>query len=267
MKFSRYLLCLLMLVLSACTPPPQVVNYAVSSESPFVCCRTIRYSTWNFTNLRASSVPGDSVVVLLIGGDIPARCENGAEVGIEVANNSARDIYIPISNELEGENIKLYPWRLFYVSGGPVRVARQIQYNDLVEREDARLRFFRLPKGKEVVLRGIIPQRWLCSTPTEVPEYYLQAELNPTLYSDRSKELRAASYQRDPKLGDSLRLRYDISYTTLNYLDALPVKERKWNAARDSVEITVGMKDDIGDVLVASQQLVKSNVITVRIAN
>ncbi len=162
---ARYLLSLaaLFLCVLGCAPRSQVINYVVTSQSPYICCRTIRYSTWTFPNLRQSMLPGDGVVVRLTGDTVAARCETGATVGVAIANNGPEDIYIPVSKEMQGEQIKLYPWRLFYADGRPIRVARQMQYSDLGEREDPLLRFFRLPAGKEVVLQGMITERWLCA--------------------------------------------------------------------------------------------------------
>lgn len=190
---------------------------------------------------------GNGVTVRLLGDTLVAQCGKDAELGVVISNNSEEDIYIPISRELEGDRIKLYPWRLSYdSSGSPFRLARQLQYNDVLERLDALLRFFRLPAGREVALQGVIPQRWLCSAAREIAPPYLNAELNPVFYSDRVRSLRDAEYHRDPNLPSAIGLRYDVAYTTLRYLESLPVTSRNVNSSGDTVQVMVGIKEEPG---------------------
>jgi len=266
---ARYLLPLaaLFACVLGCAPRSEVINYVVTSQSPYICCRTIRYSTWTFPNLRQSMLPGEGVVVRLTGDTVAARCETGASVGVAIANNGPEDIYIPVSKELQGEQIKLYPWRLFYADGHPIRVARQLQYSDLGEREDPLLRFFRLPAGKEVTLQGMITERWLCAPPLDVNAGYLDMETSTTsFYADRTRGLRAYHYQRDPNLPDTIALRYDVVYTTLGYLNELPTLNQTWNAAHDTTQLTIAVPEEPEKFLDASQRVSQSNVITVRMA-
>lgn len=205
------------------------------------------------------------MIVRLLADTLAARCESDAEIGVAIANNSDLDIYIPISNELEGDRIKLYPWRMSHMDGSEIRLARQLQYNDILEREDALARFFRLPSGEEVRFRGVIPQRWLCSPLTEVSGEYMGMELNPTFYADRSRSLRGAEYRRDPALRKSIGLVYEIAYTTLRYLDSIPVSARTWNPTRDTVQVQVELNEEPAQFLNASQRTARSNVVQLRI--
>lgn len=265
LRYSYSLLILLLpaFMLGSCRPKPATVSHIISSESPYLCCRTIRYSTWMFPQTRSSTASGTGVVVKLHNDTIIARCDADATLDLTISNNGEEDIYIPISNELEGDRIKLYPWRLSYAEGRDIRLARQLQYTDIVEREDALLRFFLLPAGREISLRGVIPQRWLCSPADLVPNPYLEAELNPTYYADRARGLRGAAYRRDPDLPATIGFRYDVAYTTLGYLDALPA-ERSWNDARDTMRATIHVKEEPADFLNASQQTASSNVVTLK---
>ncbi len=215
--------------------------------------------------VSSSTTSGEGVIVRLQADTLPVRCDVDAELGLTIANNGGEDIYIPISRELEGERIKLYPWRLSYDSAGvPIRLARQLQYTDVIERLDGVLRFFRLPAGTQVALRGVLPQRWLCSPATEVSPPYLNAELNPVFYSDRARALRAAEYHLDPNLPATMGLRYDVAYTTLRYLESLPVQSRNVNAAGDTVQVMIAIKDEPADVLNASQMVSESNIVTLK---
>jgi hypothetical protein len=265
---SRHLLPIasLLLMAGACTPHSDVINYVVTSQAPYACCRTIRYSTGTFPNLRGSTLAGEGVVVKLTGDTTAYRCETGAVVGVSIANNGEQDIYIPVSHELEGESIKLYPWHLFYGKTGPIRIARQLQYADLGEREDPLLRFLRLPAGKQIDLRGTIAERWLCAPPIEANAGFLDMELTTSFYTDRTRGLRAYHYQRDPNLPDTLALRYDVVYTTFEYMNQMPVAKQSWNPAHDTTQMLIAVPDEPGKFLDASQKVAQSNVIPIRIA-
>jgi hypothetical protein len=244
-----------------------IVNYIVSSHSPYVCCRTVRYSTWEFDKTEPSRMPGKGVVVRLLGDTLNAECAHDASVGVTIANNSDLDIFIPFSKELEGMRVKLYPWRLLYEEGRPIRLARQLQYNDIIEREDALARFFRLPAGRQVTLEGTVPQRWLCLVATSITDEYLGLELNPTFYADRARALRGAEYKRDPQLLTTVPFRYDVAYSTLRYIDSLPVASRASNSAGDTTRVTIAVKEEPAQFLDASQLVAKSNEITLRITD
>ena len=205
-------------------------------------------------------------MVRLTGDTLPVRCETGAEVGVSVANNGEEDIYIPVSHELEGGTIKLYPWRVLYAKTGPIRIARQLQYADLGEREDPLLRFFKLPAGKQIDLRGIITERWLCAPPIEANAGFLDMELTTSFYADRTRGLRAYHYERDPKLPDTIALRYDVFYTTFDYMNQMPVAKQSWNDAHDTTQMTIAVPEEPGKFLDASQKIAQSNVIPIRIA-
>lgn len=253
------------LLLGSCATPGPAVYHIVTTQSTYQCCRTIRYSTWTFPTTRGSTASGDGVVVRLLADTVAARCGGDTEIGVAISNNSDEDIYIPVSREMEGDRIKLYPWRLSYdTSGAPIRLARQLQYNDVIERTDALLRFFRLPSGREVMLHGVIPQRWLCAPATEIAPPYLNAELNPVFYSDRARALRAAEYHRDPKLPAAIGLRYDVAYTTLRYLESLPVSSRNVNASGDTVQVMVGIPEEPGEILNSTQKVAESNIVTLK---
>lgn len=255
---------MLSVLLVACASE-RAMQYAVSSQSPYLCCRTMRYSTWPFPSTAESTVPGPGVVVRLNADTLRARCAADAPVGIVVANNSDSDIYIPFSKELDGMRLKLYPWRMLYRDGEALRLARQLQYNDMLEREDGVLRFFKLPAGRQVTFDGVIPQRWLCFPTTTVSDSYLDQELKPLFYVDRTRALRNAEYKRDPELRTTVALRYDVAYTTLHYLDALPVLSRSTNGAGDTTQILIGVKEEPGDFLDASQSVARSNTVVLRI--
>lgn len=251
----------------SCGAQSDIVHYIVTSQSTYLCCRTVRYSTWEFPKTESSSTPGEGVAVRLAEDTIVGRCSEGAEVAITIANNDELDIYIPFSKELEGSSVKLYPWRIFYEDGMAIRLARQLQYNDIVEREDALHRFFRLPSGKQITLRGVVPQRWLCSPTTAVTDEYLGLELNPTFYADRSRGLRGAEYRRDPQLLMSVPFRYEIAYTTLRYLDSLPVISRVTSRAGDTTQVTIAVKEEPAHFLDASQRVARSNRVMLKITD
>lgn len=263
----RMLPVLATLAILSCAPRQGVVNYIVTTQSPYNCCRTIRYSVWEFPKTEASRTSWPGVSVQLLGDTIMARCTDDVALGVTIVNNGDVDVYIPFSKELELDRVKLYPWRLYFEGTDPIRMARQLQYNDLIEREDALARFFRLPAGRQVTLNGTIPQRWLCSPATPVTTEYLKLELNPTFYADRSRALRGAQYWRDPALKTPVPLRYDVAYTTLRYLDSLPVTSRTPNAAGDTIQVAIAVKEEPAGFLDASQQVARSNAVILKISD
>lgn len=230
-----------------------------------ICCRSMRYSVWQFDATAPSSVADTGVVVRLVADTLRADCDRDAALDVLIANNTDDDIYIPFSKELAGSSLKLYPWRVIYADGRAVRLARQLQFNDLVEREDALARFFRLPSGRQVVLHGVVPQRWLCSPTTPVTDEYLGYELDPLFYSDRTRSLRAREYRRDPDLLTTVPLAFEIAYTTLGFIDALPVKSRARNSAGDTTQIGIAVKEEPATFLNGSQHVARSNSIVLHL--
>lgn len=256
----------LALAIAACASP-SATNYILTTQSPHICCRSLRYAVWPFP-ATVSAPGGDTgVAVRLVADTLRARCGHDADVDVVIANNGANDIFIPFSHELEAMRVKLYPWRILYENGRPVRLARQLQYNDLVERQDAVLRLFRLPSGRQVRLAATIPSRWLCAPAVRVTEDYLTYEMDPIAYSDRTRPLRGADYTLDPDLKHSATLRYEVVYTSMKFLDALPVTSRTANAAGDTVEIRVAMEQEAGHFLDDSQQIARSNDVPLAIGD
>jgi hypothetical protein len=248
-------------LLAGCAPGASTVNYIVSTNSSYTCCRTIRYSTTTFSGLESSRLKGEGVIVRLEGDSLVARCGADAELPLVIANNSDNDIFIPISRELEGDRLKLYPWRFLYANGVPMRLARQIQYGDLLDRTDSRLLFHRLPSGSQVRLRGVIPSNWLCAPATPIPEGYLERELNPTFYSDYSRRLRAADVGVIDTVNRRTLMRYDVAYTSLDIWKGLPGSATEWNPARDTAQIHIAVTDEPATFLNASQRVAESNSI------
>ncbi len=262
----RLILLLSFVCVAGCSSP-HVMNYILTTESPYICCRSIRYSTWPFQRTTSSQIGDTGVVVRLSGDTIDARCERDAPVDVTIANNTEDDIYIPFSKDLDGDRLKLYPWRLIYADNQPMRLARQVQYNDMVERQDALLRFFRLPAGQQTVLHAIVPERWLCAPTTPVTDEYLGYELDPNFYSDRTRSLRASEYHRDPNLLPRVPMAYEIVYTTLRFIEALPQTGRIVSAGGDTTQIRIGIKDEPGTFMNGSQHVARSNTVLLRIAN
>ncbi|MBS1912012.1 MAG: hypothetical protein JST22_08510 [Bacteroidetes bacterium] len=259
-RFPRVLTacCAVAIHLAGCASD-RVMHYVVSSHSPYLCCRTIRYATAAFAATQSSSLAGDGVAVRLLADTIRARCADGAHVDIVIANNTDQAIYVPFSNDLEGDRIKLYPFRLLYEGDHRIRLARQLQYNDVVERLDSKVLFYRLPAGKQTTLHASVQERWLCSALTTVTKEYLALELNPTFYSDRVRGLREGTYRRDPNLLRTSGFCYEIAYTRLGYLDSLPVQQRSVNSRGDTTTVQINVKEEPGTFLDASQHVARSN--------
>lgn len=251
---------------AGCSSPRSTVNYIVTTDSHYICCRTVRYATGEFSHVTASTMAGEGVVVRLGRDSTAGRCSADVEIPLTVANNGERDVYIPISNELSGERIKLYPWRWVTVEGRRVRLARQIQYGDLVESMEAHLRFFRLPAGKEIHLEGVIPSSWLCTLPLAPYDGYLAAELDPKVLADYTRLVRARKQPDDSLSLGEWGLQYDVVYTPLDFIDALPVRQKQWNEARDTVTVQLGVPEEPATFINNSQKVAHSNVITLVVA-
>lgn len=243
------------------------MHYILTTQSPHICCRSVRYSIASFAKTSSSSHGDTGVVVRLLADTLYGRCGHDAALNVVIANNTAEEIFIPFSHELDGERLEIYPWRLLYDSATakPVRLARQLQYNDMIERQDALLRFFKLPAGREVRLSAVIPARWLCAPTTAVTAEYLGYELNPVFYADHSRNLRGKELGRDPDLRTSIGLRFDVAFSSFRFLDALPVLSRKTNPAGDTTEIRVGVKEEAGQYLDDAQHVTGSNEVVLRI--
>lgn len=253
---------LLALVLSACASRTPA-SYTISTNSPLVCCRTLRYMTAEFAMLRSSTLRGEDVMIRLHDDTVRGSCQIDAYTHLTVANNGKEDIYLPISHELSGDTVKLYPWRLIYQNTRQVRVARQLQYGDLVERTDAKLLFYRLPSGKQIDLVAVIPQRWLCTPPSSLTEGYLEGELDPQYLAEASRGLRGSSPFSNANIFGPMGLRYDVAYTTLDFLRGLPVDSEQWNSGHDTATIHVAVREEPAKILNASQKVAESNVVTV----
>jgi hypothetical protein len=241
-----------------------MVNHVVTTASAYGCCRMINYQVVEFARTGNSTIEGDAVTVRLLPDSIAAPCGADAEVPLVIANNTPHDIFVPISRELEGDRIKLYPWRLFYQEKQPVRLARQIQFGDLLERTDGRLAFHRIPAGREVRLRGVIPGNWLCVPPTDIPVGYLERELDPTYYADYSRTLRDESARYGKKI-PLFGLRYDVVYTPLDFWNGLPGATEHSSPGGDTVYTDIKVKDTPASFLNSSQRVAESNVIMVRL--
>jgi hypothetical protein len=254
----------LIILAAGCSSTQPAATYIITTESHLMCCRTLRYATNEFPVLQASTVSGQGVVVRLDADTVRGKCPNGAEVHVMIANNSSEDIFVPVSRELHGDTIKLFPWRMYYDSDAdqpPVRIARQLQYGDLVERTDARLTFYRLPAGKQVNFHGVVTPRWLCTPPINVTDDLLNAELDPTVYAEQTRALRASRPPEDAAGFPPTRFRYDVAYTHLDFLEGLPVKENERNSVGDTVQVQVAVDDPPATFLNASQQVASSNVV------
>ena len=256
-------LLLLALLLAGCTASKIPAAYFISTNSHLVCCRTLRYTTAEFTKLRSSSLAGQGVVVRINDDTVRGSCLIDAYTTVTVANNGPEDIYLPISHELSGDTVKLYPWRLIYEEKRQVRLARQLQYGDLVERTDARLSFNRLPSGKQVDLVAVIPQRWLCTPPSSLVEGYLEGELDPQYLAEASRSIRGSVPFSNADIFGPMGLRYDVAYTTLGFLNGLPVTSENWNSRHDTATIHVAVKEEPALLLNDSQKIASSNVVTV----
>lgn len=252
-----------LLAAAGCATHQASLYHVVTTDSHYICCRTLRFTTAEFTGLRGSSLPGEGVVVKLGADTVRSGCGHDAEVPLTVANNGSADVYIPISNELiGGGRLKLYPWRLVEAEGRRVRLARQIQYGDLVEGTDAKLRFFRLPAGKEISFDGVIPASWLCRAPLSPYAGYLTAELDPKVYADYTRLLRDNAGRPDTSGAGTWGLRYDVIYTSLDFLDALPASERRLSAAGDTLTLHLSVPEEPATFVNGGQKVASSNLIT-----
>jgi len=255
---------LVLLLSSSCATPRSGIEYEITTQSHYICCRTLRYSTWEFTTTYPSALAGEGVVVELEGPGRPISCDEDLHLGVRIANNGSGDVHIPISYELQGEMLLVYPFRAGWVDGHAVRIARQLQYGDIVDSALPRLRFHRLPHGRELRLTGVVPRKWLCSQPQVVSDEYLEYEgRSSTFYVDRSRSLGTLPYRRDPELRDTLRLRFDVAYSALDFYDAFPVIEQRRNRAGDSVSVRVAVEQQPKELLDGSQHLASSNVVVI----
>lgn len=259
----RTFLLLALLLLSGCAASKGPASYTVSTNSPLVCCRTLRYTTAEFPMLRSSALGGEGVVIRLKDDTVRGSCQIDAYTRLTVANNGREDIFLPISHELSGDTVKLIPWRLIYQEQRQVRVARQLQYGDLVERTDAKLIFYRLPSGKQIDLVAVIPQRWLCTPPSSLTEGYMEGELDPQYLAEASRGLRGSNPFTNANIFGPMGLRYDVAYTTLDFLKGLPVDSEQWNTGHDTATIHVAVREEPAKILNASQKVAVSNVVTV----
>jgi hypothetical protein len=263
-KISLLLPALLLLVAAACGGPQRpLVHYTVTTQSPMVCCRSMHFAVAEFSATSPTSMAGDGVIVRFPSERFAGDCVKGAETPVVIANRTARDVFIPTSHELEGSRIKLYPWRQHHDSArGAIRLARQIQYGDMFEHStDARLRLMRLPAGREVRLTASVPGQWLCTKPTELYEGYLQAELDPAFYSQRSRGLRTSPYEQARELVSPIGMRYDVVWVTLEFLERLPVSSRTVSSAGDTIAVQLAVKEEPAAFLNAEQKVASSNVI------
>ncbi len=259
---ARSLLLLLALA-SSCAPAHPVLEYAITTQSHYLCCRTLRYATLDFPETFPSSLVGDGIVVRLTSRSSIASCGSDLRLQVLIANNGEADLYIPVSHELDGDTLRLYPFRGGWINDQPVRIARQLQYGDIVDRETPRLRFHRLPAGREVRLEGLVPVKWLCSRTIPANDEYLAFESrNTDFFVGRSKSLGTLPYSRDPDLRDTLRLRFDVAYARLDFYHDFPIIERRLNPEGDSVSIHVATDDQPKSLLDDSQGLASSNVVT-----
>ncbi len=267
MPMCRHLLlAALPILMASCATTQNGLNYTITTKSHYLCCRTIRYATWDFPKVKSSGLQGDGVVVRLEPVSSSVKCDSDLEVRVAIANNGDHDVFIPISYELQGDTLLLYPFRGGWVGPDNVRIARQLQYGDIVDREIPRLQFYRLPRGREVRLIGIVPRKWLCSQTIPANDEYLAHEsTNTDFFVNRSKPLGALPYRRDPDLRDTFRLRFDVGYSRLDFYEAYPILERTVNRAADSVSIRIAVDDQPKELLDEAQQVAFSNVISLNV--
>ena len=258
------LLVLLPLLCSCGGGAPAVVSYAVATDNGNVCCRTLRYQVTDFPGTEPATVPGNGLTVRFLQDTVSAECGGQLRVPLVIANNSDSSQYIPISHELDSGTIRLFPW-IVMNEENPVRIARQIQYGDLLERTDSRLLFHRLPAGKQVRLTGVVPKEWLCRTPKWASQSLLTETLNPKYYADYSRALRTPKFWPQESLHAIVGIRYDVVHTTLGWLQTAPQRSAHTTSAKDSVSIELAVMDEPGMMLNASQQVAHSNVITLKL--
>lgn len=244
--------------------------YTVTTDNPGICCRTLRYSVADFPNLTSTetkrSEASSGLVVRLHGDSIRGACGGEMLVPLTISNVSDSDLYVPVSHELEGTVIKLYPWILYFTDGRAVRLARQIQYGDLLERLDSRLVFQRIPAGKEVSLTGRISKEWLCKPEIIMNAQYLKDQLEPKYWSDHTRALRTPAYwNQTESVHSEVGLRYDVSYTTLSFVNDLTRTTEEWNSEHDSTEIHLKARDEPATYVNNSLHVAESNIITILI--
>jgi hypothetical protein len=257
------LVALLCLGLAACGSTAPLVHYTIATKSPMVCCRSMNFEVADFANTTRTSGADTGVVVRFLTRKAQGGCTAGAEAPLSIANNTERDILVPTSHELEGSRIKLYPWRQHHDSArGAIRLARQIQYGDQFEHPaGARLRLMRLPARSEVRLDAWVPGDWLCTKPTELYEGYLEAELDPAFYSQRSRGLRTSRYEQASELVSPIGMRYDVVWLTLDYLERLPTVGRTESAGGDTVTVQLDVMEEPAQFFNAAQRVATSNII------
>lgn len=254
------------LILASCATPRNGLQYAITTQSNYLCCRTLRFSTWEFPRVEASTLEGEGVVVRLAALSPQVDCENDLALSVVIANNSDQDVYVPVSYELHGDTLLLYPFRGGWAGTETIRIARQLQYGDIVDRDVPRLQFHRLPAGGQVRLKGIVPRKWLCSQTIPANDEYLAYEARSTdFFVGRSKSLGTLPYRRDTDLRDTLRLRFDVGYARLDFYKAYPILEEALNPGRDSVSVRIAVNDVPKELLDASQQVAFSNILSLRL--
>ena len=258
------LLVILPFLCASCGVAPETISYAITTDNGNVCCKTLRYQTTDFPEFQTSTLQGDGVVVRFMADTVQAVCGTELRLPLVIANNSDSDQYIPISHELHDGTIRLFPW-IVMNEADPVRIARQIQYGDLLERTDSRLLFHRLPAGKQVQLTGIVPKEWLCRTPKWTDPSLLIEMLHPKYYADYSRALRTPKFWPQESLHSVVGIRYDVVHTTLAWLGAAPQRSTHTTSAGDSVSIGLAVMDEPGMMLNSSQQVAQSNVITMKL--
>lgn len=264
------LLALLALAASGCTtPPPPVVRYVVTSESDALCCRTLTYRVESAPTVAAKG-GGDSVSVAIGkpgAGSINAQCDRELELPVTITNGSSRDIYVPFGGDLVGNRLALYPWREVQRGRSAIRLARQIQQGDRIGgTAGTETRFVRIPAGHAMQLIGVVPGRWICIVPEPVDSFYLHAELTPRYYIDRLRGFRLRQPAQNESIPREYDLAYEVAWTPLDYLDHLPVLRRGTNATGDSVGLMVGVHEEPGTPINASQEVTRSNVVHVLLA-
>lgn len=254
---------LLALLFTACGTQADLVQYTVATNNRLSCCRSMTFSVGTFASTARTADRGDGVSVRFMNQRLAGSCDRGGEAPLVIANHTDEDVFIPTSHELEGSRIKLYPWRQHHDSArGTIRLARQIQYGDLLERNnDARLRLMRLPAHHEVHLTAWVPGSWLCTKPTELYEGYLTAELDPAFYAQRARGLRASPYEQAKELVSPIPMRYDVVYVTLGFLEALPLVSRTSNSAADTITVHLDVKEEPALFLNAEQKVAESNLV------
>ena len=251
-------------LLASCATVPSEVRYAISTKSPLSCCRKMEFTVATFSPTVETERDGDGVEVRFGSDRLVGHCLAGGEAPLVVANHTDDDVLIPTSRELEGTRIKLYPWRLHHdpTRGDSIRIARQIQFGDLIEHEqNARLVFMRLPWGHQVSLTAWVPGTWLCTKPTPLTEGYMERELEPDYYAHHYQRLRTAAYDQASELVSPIGLRYDVVWLTLDFLETLPVASRSESPAGDTVAVVLDVRDEPAKFLNASQRVASSNVI------